>query len=63
MNNMQRQKDMTPEDESLYYLEGEKYATGKRGRQLLKTPERWKPGPKWKWCSVMDVSGGESKVW
>ena len=31
---------MTSEDESLYYLEGEKYATGKRGRQLLITPER-----------------------
>ena len=28
------------------------------------TPEKnEKAGPKWKWCSVVDVSGGESKVW
>ena len=36
----------------------------KTSGQLLIVPERMKRlGPKQKWCSALDVSGGESKVW
>ena len=34
------------------------------GRQLLTSPERNRAaGPKWKWSSIVDMSGGENKVW
>ena len=55
MNSMKSQKDMTPEDET----PGRKVSNmllGKWGGQLLIAPERMK------WHSVVDVSGGESKV-
>ena len=33
------------------------------GEQLCIVPEKYEvAGPKWKQCSVMDVSGSESKV-
>ena len=47
-------------------MEGVQYATehlGKSREQLLRAPEKNEvAGPKQKWHSVMNVSGGESKV-
>ena len=59
MNSMKRQKDMILEDE-LPKLVGAQYATGEEWRNSFRKNE--KPGPKWKWCSAVDVSGSESKV-
>ena len=47
--------------------EGIQHATGGKQRQFLIAPERMKQpffpsGPKRKWCSVVIVFGGESKV-
>ena len=63
MNSMKRQKDMTPEDEPPR-LEGVQYATGDKWWAITNSSRknelaRQKP----KWCSVVDVSGGKSKVW
>ena len=38
------------------------YATGKSGGQLLIAPKECSSCAKVEWCSVVDVSGGESKV-
>ena len=36
---------------------------GKGGGQFLRPPEKNEAaGPKWKWCSVVDVTGDRSKV-
>ena len=61
MNSMKRQKAMAPEGEP----PGRKVSDmllGKSRGQLLIAPERKVAGPKWKWCSVVVMSGGESKV-
>ena len=59
MNNMKRQKDMTLKDELLRSV-GAQYATGKQQRTSSRKNEEAEP--KQKQCSVMAVSGGESKV-
>ena len=57
INGMKRQKDMTPEDKPpslfpiLYWAE-----------QRNSSRKKEEAGPKVKWCSVVDVSGGEGKV-
>ena len=59
---MKRQKDMTPEDEP----SGQKVYNilpGKNGQQLLIHRERMEvTGPKQNQGSVVDMSGGESKI-
>ena len=42
-------------------LIGTQYATVEKKRNSSQKNEQ--AGPKLKWCSVVDVSGGESKVW
>ena len=64
MNNMKRQKDTTLEDEPLR-LEGNQYATGEEWRELTNinsTTKNEVTRPKQKQHSVVDVTGGESKV-
>ena len=61
-NSIKRQKDMTPKDE-LPRLEGVQYATGEEQRAITDSSRKNEvAGPKWKWLSVVDVSGGKSKV-
>ena len=60
MNSMKRQKDMTLKDE-LPRSEGVQCATGEKHRNNSR--RNVKAEPKQKWCPVVDVSGGESKVW
>ena len=63
MNSMKRQKDMTLEDVSPR-LTGIQYATGEEWRAITNSSRKNEAaGPKQKWCSVVDASGGESKVW
>ena len=59
MNSMKRQKDMTPEVEPLR-SEDVQYTTGEEQRNSSRKNEEAEP--KWKRYSVVDVSGGESKV-
>ena len=48
---------------SLPRLEGVQYATGGGWRSITNSSRKKEvAGPKWKWCSAVDVSGGESKV-
>ena len=43
--------------------EGVQYATGEEQRRTTSSPRKNEvAGPKWKQCSVVDMSGGESKV-
>ena len=59
MNSMKRQKDTTLEDEPPR-LVGVQYATGKEQRNSSRRNEEAEP--KWKQCSGLDVSSGDSKV-
>ena len=59
MNSMNRQKDMTLKDE-LPRSVGVQYATGEDWRNSFRRNEGAEP--KQKQHSVVDVSGGESKV-
>ena len=59
MNSMKRQKDRTLKDE-LPRLVGAYFATGDQWRNSSRRNEEAEP--KWKQSSVMEVSGGESKV-
>ena len=53
---------MTPEDEPCK-SEAVQYATGEEGRAITNSfMKNEMAEPKWKLCSVMDGSGGESKV-
>ena len=62
MNSTKRQKGMSPEDEPSK-LEGVQYATGEEQRAITNSSRKDEAaGPKRKWCSVVVVSGGESKV-
>ena len=62
MNSMKRQKDTTPEDKPLR-SEGIQYATGEEWRAIINSSRKNETaGPKGKWCLVVDVPGGESKV-
>ena len=58
-NSMKRQKDMTLKDE-LPRSVGDQYTTGEDQGNSSRRNEEAKP--KQKWCQVVDVSGGESKV-
>ena len=63
MNRMKEQKDMTPKNVSPR-SEGIQYATGEEWRRTTNSPRKNEAaGPKWKWHSVMHVSGDESKIW
>ena len=59
MNCLKRQKDVTLKDESPT-LEGVQFATGKDWKTSTRNNEA--TGPKRKQCSVVDVSGDESKI-
>ena len=62
MNDMKRQNDMTLEDQPPR-LDDVQYATGEEWRAITSSYRKDKvTGPKQKQCSVVDVSGGESKV-
>ena len=62
MNSMERQKDMTPEAEPPR-SESVQYATGEEQRAITNISRKNEAaGPKWNRCSVVDVSGGESKA-
>ena len=62
MDSTNRQKDMTLEDEPPS-SEGVQYATGEEQRATTNSSRKNEAaGPKWKGCSGVDVSGGESKV-
>ena len=63
MDSMKRQKDMTLEDELQSQKESLQYATGEEQRTITNSSRKnEEAGPKQKWCSVVDVSGSESKV-
>ena len=62
MNCMKRQKGMTLEDEPST-LEGVQYTTGEEQRAITNSSRKNEAaGQKQKQHSVVDVSGGESKV-
>ena len=55
-------KDMTPEAEPPRLI-GVQYATGEERRAIINSPRKNEAaGPKQKRHSVVDVSGGESKI-
>jgi len=60
MNSMKRQKYITLKDKSLR-LVGAQYTTEEE--QINSYRKNEEAEPKWKWCLVVVVSGGESKVW
>jgi len=63
MCSMKRQKDMIMEDENLPRSEGVQYATGEEENTITNISRKNEvAGPKQKWCSVLDVSGGENIV-
>ena len=63
MDSTKKQKDMTSEDEQ-NRSEGVQYATGKERRAITDGPRKNEvTGQKSQQCSVVDVSGGESKIW
>ena len=58
---MKRQKDMTLEDETR--SESVQNATGEEQRPIINSSKKNEgTGPKQKRCSVVNVSGGESKI-
>ena len=62
MKSMERQKDMTLEDDPPI-SESVQYATEEVLRAMANSYRKKEaPGPKGKGCSVGDVSGGESKA-
>ena len=62
MDSMKTQKDMTMGDKAPG-SEGVQYATGEEWRAITNSSRKKEvAGPKWKRCTVVDVSGGESKV-
>ena len=62
MNSVKRQKDVAPEGETPRSA-GVQYASGEKWRAATDSSRKNEAaGPKWKRCSVVDVSGGESKV-
>ena len=60
MYSVKRQKDMTPQGDPLR-LKGVQHAIGEEQRSSSSRTEE--AGPKQKWCSAVDGSGGESKGW
>ena len=62
MNSIKRQDDLTPEEECPT-LEVVQYTTGGKLRTITNTARKKEEArAKQKWCSVVDLSGGESKV-
>ena len=62
MNTTKRGKDMKPEEEP-HRLEGVQYTSGEEWRATTNSSRKNEAAePKWKGCSSVDVSGGESKV-
>ena len=62
MSSMERQKDMTLEDE-LPRSEGVQYATGEECRRITNSPRTNEAaGPKQVGCSVVDMPDDESKI-
>ena len=62
MNSIKKQKDMIPEDAALRG-EGVHCATAEEQRAITNSSRKNEAaGPKWEQHSVVDVSGGESKV-
>ena len=62
LDSMKRQKDIIPEDEPPGWKVS-KYATGEECRAIINGSRKNEAtGPKWKRCSVVDMSGGESKA-
>ena len=59
INSMKRQKDMTLKDE-LSRSVGSQYVTGEERKNTSRRNDKAEPNQKQ--CSVVDVSGGESKV-
>ena len=58
---MKKQKDMKLEDESA--VRDVQYAPGEERRAITKSSRKNEVAePKRKWCSVVDVSGGDCKV-
>ena len=54
---------MTPEDEPVPRLEGVQYATGEEQRAIINSSRKKEAdGPKWKQCSVVDVSAGDQMI-
>ena len=68
VNCMKRQRDMTLEDEPppcpAPRSKGIQFATGEKQRAITNSFRRNEAaGTTQKWCSVVDMSGGESQVW
>ena len=62
MNCIKGQKYMTMKDE-FPRSEGVQYATGEEQKTTTNSPRKNEVvGPKWKRCSVVDVSSDESKI-
>ena len=62
MNSMKMQKDMTLEDEHRR-SQSVQNAAGEEWKGITNNSRKNKvSGPKWKWHSVVDVSGDETKV-
>ena len=62
MNSTERQKDMTPEDEPPR-SEDVQYAAREEWRAITNSSRKNEAvGPKWKWHSLVDIPGGESKI-
>ena len=63
VNSIKRPKDMTPKEESCR-SESVQYATRKEWSTTANSSRKNEvAGPNWKWCSVVDISGDESKMW
>ena len=63
MNSMKMQKDMTLEDE-LHRSKGVQFITREERRTITNSSRKnGVAGPKWKWYSLIDVSGDERKIW
>ena len=61
MNSMKRQKDMTPEDEPPR-SENVQYTTREEQTAIISSSRKNEAAtPKWKWHSVVDVSGVKVK--
>ena len=62
MDCIKDQKYMTPDHESPR-SEGVQYATGEEWRRTTNSLKKNEvAGPRWKQCSVVDLSGDESKI-
>ena len=60
----ERQKDITEEDELPPTPTQVQYVTPEEWRAITNSSRKNEAsGPKQKWHSVVDISGGESKVW